>query len=176
MTSDEWNDVWDLLVGAFPAVGGLSQAAAAKAVWFAAFRGYPAGQVAAGVRRLSQEQARPTIVDLLDAVAEMTAPAARLTTPQPSEERSAETYAERLERAAANYEATFQAAQAQLVHEQGCPSCREYAQPAGDQDHHGEPCAVGKRFHAPYARLNGGRWNTPKEEVRHKSRSWSTSR
>ncbi len=167
MRQAEWAASWQLLRASFPA-SGLSGDVAER-VWFSAFRAYSSEVFNDAVRSLARTTTRPSIAEL-DVLCRQIAPSRQplLTTPQPSEERSGETYQERLQREELNYELALVATQAQLDHEARCGVCRTYAEPSGIQDHLGEPCSTGKVFWAPYHRLNGGRWSIPRDQVRRK--------
>jgi hypothetical protein len=58
------------------------------------------------------------------------------------------------ERARAEYELSFDRAIAQMDHERTCGSCQKYALPSQTSDRYGQPCPVGRRFHAQI--LGGG--------------------
>lgn len=52
------------------------------------------------------------------------------------------------ERERAEYELSFDRAIAQMDHERTCGSCQKYALPSQTSDRYGQPCPIGRRFHA----------------------------
>jgi hypothetical protein len=167
MDKKQWDVAWDLLRGSFPAMPLSNEVT--KVVWFNAFRSIQAEVFVDAVKVLARTADRPAIKDIMDLCMEI-APTKQplLTTPQVSEERSAETYEQRLAREESNYQATLAQAGAQLLHERTCADCRTYSEPNATQDRTGVPCAVGKRFWEPYYKANGNRWSVPKYDVRRK--------